>query len=66
METFLLHSGLITVWEYAGNVAVRFAGTVLISAKLRRLMFLRFLRLRAVEEPKDMSGLPMFAQVNRI
>lgn len=66
METFLLHSGLITVWEYAGNVAVRFAGTVLISTKLRRLVFLRFLRLRAVEEAKDLSGLPMFAQVKRI
>lgn len=65
MENFLLRSGLITVWEYGVNVTVRFAGTVLVCAKLRRLLFLRFLRLRALEE-KDPSDLPMFARVKRI
>lgn len=66
MESFLLHSGLITIWEYTQNVVVRFAGTVLVPTELRRRLFLRFLRLRAREETESRSGFLLFAQVERI
>jgi len=66
MEAFLLRSGLITVWECGQNVAVRFVGAMLIPVKLRRLAFLRFLRLRALEETEDRGGFPLYARAERV
>lgn len=57
METFLLRSHLIDPLEYAGNVAVRFCGTVLLPVKLRRLVFLSFLRKSSLgENPQRLRG----------
>ena len=44
MEQLLLRRELISPAQYYRNITVRFAGTVLLSNRLRRAVFLRFLR----------------------
>lgn len=51
MERLLLNRKLISPAQYFGNLGVRFAGTVLLNNRLRRLAFLRFLR----QLPSDTS-----------
>lgn len=48
MEQHLLRLGLICRGRFWRNVAVRFGGTILLSAGFRRAVFLRFLRRKAL------------------
>lgn len=44
MEGLLLEKRFLTVEQYRRNIVVRFIGTMLLTPRIRRLVFLRFLR----------------------
>ena len=50
VERFLLDKEIINNWEFCWNVAVRFAGTIVIPPRLRKMVFLNVLRKRRLEE----------------
>lgn len=53
MERFLLEKELISPGQLWKNVAVRFLGSMILPSRIRRVVFLRFLRRRSLEtEPQ--------------
>ena len=55
MERLLLRRKLISPVQYFRNIGIRFAGTVLLNNRVRRVVFLRFLRKPPQEVFADMS-----------
>lgn len=53
MERHLLAKGLISPGEFCRNVTVRFVGTMLLPAKIRRCVFLKFLRKRELDQNRE-------------
>lgn len=53
IERFLLDQKIISLWQFCKNVAIRFAGTVLLPPELRRVVFVHFLRKRDLHSAAD-------------
>lgn len=53
VERFLLDKVIISPWQFVKNIAVRFVGTILLPPRLRKVMFLNFLRRQSLEAVMD-------------
>lgn len=53
VERFLLDKRIINRWEFYRNVAVRFAGTIMVPPKYRKAVFLNVLRERELKEKES-------------